>query len=150
MPEEYYIPPMQGLFEEASRMRMFKHGEKPPAEIALRKKDFDYLGNWITATDREGYGIFYRIGIRENVENDEGDIATLAFHFYVPFAKTGLKMTEEKEKEILGKLEKLIEISTIAGRFMFSGNMVGCLKSPPNWMIEELQEISGVNLKYVE
>ena len=142
MAKESYVPPIKGIAEEPARLREFKNGEFP-VEIALRKEDFDYLGNWKIFMGEDGYGIAYKLGIKNNVIDDENDPATLTFHFYNLLAKKGFSMTPEKEKEQLGKLEEVVKIFTVLGHHAFAENVISYTLPSPDWMFKELQESLG-------
>ena len=142
MAKESYVPPIKGLSNEPVRLREFKNGELP-VEIALRKEDFDYLGDWRIFMGKDGYGFAYKFGIKKNVIDDENDPATLNFYFYDLLAKKGLSITPEKQKEQFGKLENAVKISTIVGHQVLAENLISYTLPAPDWMLKELQEILG-------
>ena len=146
MAKESYVPPIEGVSDEPTRLREFKNGEFP-VEIALRKSDFDYLGNWKIFMSEEGYGLAYRLEIKNNVIDDEDDPATLTFNFYNLLARRGLSMTPEKEKEQFKKLEQVVQVYTILCHHGFAENMISYTVPAPDWMFKELQDSLGNHKK---
>ena len=139
MAKEYRIESIFGDSGEPTRVRIFGKGESP-VEIALRKEDFDYLGEWkiFGLKDALGYDFAYRLGVRENVCDDEGDLTDLAIHFYNPLVKRGLKLTREIEQKYIEMLTQTIQLSTLITYQISGKNTLSCLMMAPRWMTEDL------------
>lgn len=139
MAKEYRIESIFGDSGEPTRLRIFGKGESP-VEIALRKEDFDYLGEWkiFGLKDAPGYDFAYRLGLREKVRDDEGDLTDLAVYFYNPLVKRGFKLTREIERKYLEILSQTIHLSTLIMYQTSGKNTLSCLMRAPRWMTEDL------------
>lgn len=108
----------------------------------LQKSSLDYLGDFSTARDNEGYGIIYRLGIKYNVLDNEGDTAMLFLHYYTPFVEKGIEMNKDAEGKQEESIKKFNSLFALHMENMFGVENVISVSTPmPKWMIGELEKM---------
>jgi len=126
------------------KLTLFDSGQPLPFDIgSLERKDLSYLGDWMTMTNpADGFGLFYRFGVKDGIIDAEGDPATVFLHFAVPYVQRG----QEATPELLGNIEAAIGSMIRQTTRMFSGelgNAIGVRAEPPEYMIKELTDLIG-------
>ena len=142
MPREYKIPPPEGPApKEPSRVRVFQPNEMPVEIGSLEREALSYIGKWNIFMDKQGYGIAYRLAVKEGLKDDEGDPVTLVLHFASPIARRGLKMTPEIVQQHYEKLRQVMQIFTMQAHQSYGENILSISPEPPKWMMGELEEM---------
>jgi len=146
MVKEYKVEPPEGPRPQpASLMREFQSGEITVDFGGLEREDFDYLGNWMFLNNSNPeWEIAYRVGLKNDFTDTDGDPATLALHFYAPIVARGARMEDDAKKDLATKLENLLRMFTMQTQqagYGNDGNMVSAFVDLPDWMMGELREI---------
>jgi hypothetical protein len=125
-----------------AEIRTFK-GQELPFDIGSLESDaFNLLGEWQEFVRPDGYGLIYRLGIKDGLVDHEGDPMRLFCFFAAPIGTNGKKVTPEIAKEINGALQRLIHQSSL--HFSASHDNVVCMHvTMPAYMIEDLKQRFG-------
>lgn len=140
--KELRIPAPESPYPRSdTRIRIFEENGSAPFEFGKLKKDeFTYLGDWLQIMNPDGYGILYRLGVKNEVIDDEGDSTTILFHFYIPIAISGYKLADKDYVNIQDFLRTFVMKSTLKLQQKEQDNITGIALNPPEWMIEELNQ----------
>lgn len=142
MVEEYSIPPPEGpVPKKPSRFRRFQEHESPIEIGSLEKEALSYVGEWNLVMRTDGYGVAYRLAMKKDIYDDEGDPNTLCFFFGLPIAKKGLQITPEITQNLMQSLHHVMELFTIQAHEMYGNNVMSVSPETPSWMIRELEEL---------
>lgn len=129
MNEQYTFQTAQGIFD----LRTCE-GKNAIDVGSLEKEAFDYLGEW-NYDKEKNYA--YRLGIKKNFPDSEGDPATLFILFPAEMVLKGAEHDYERmEKSAQQALEALVLMQSQAEK-----NVMGTYLRPPEYMIKELEEI---------
>ncbi|MGV8151953.1 MAG: hypothetical protein ACP5OG_02640 [Candidatus Nanoarchaeia archaeon] len=124
---------------EKIEIKRYENGESP-VNIALKKEELDYLGNWNLALDKDGEGFVYRFAVKDNVIDNNGNNSTLNFYFYHLITKKGKEMPIEKQKERLSLLESVAKVASIVEAEMNCKNIISNITPAPKWMHKDLED----------
>jgi hypothetical protein len=138
---EFEIPAEEGpVYRPAIRIKKFRPGEFSFKSLGSLDRDaFNSLGAWNITDEKNGHGVAYRVGIKENFEDPEGNLGELLVVFGMPLMG---HMPEEDEERIKAKYEELKEYmrKRIIEEACIVGYVTGAVLPAPDYMIKELKE----------
>jgi hypothetical protein len=140
MVTKFQIPVNEGPVPiKPAEFRKFEQGELPIKIGNIERKDFSYLGDWYQMMRPDGYGIAYRIGIKEGIIDQEGDLGDLLIIFGTPVAKHGLEISNDLVSVLYKQLGSVMQTAVMRASNSHD-NLLATLMPPPDYMIKELQE----------
>lgn len=143
--EEFKMPLNEGpVPTEPIVVKRFAPGESGRDFTKIKREELSSLGEWRQAIDQSGYGVAYRIGIKDGVRDSDGDLASLVLFYAIPIAKRGMEMTEAIKEKQYAAARKVMELSVL----QMSMNpdcppIVAALISPPEDICKGLKELYG-------
>ncbi len=81
----------------------------------------------------------YRMGIKYNFKDSDGDDATLIVHFFNPVYERGIEVTKERTEEIFNNCRKAMDIFAQKAAQLY-GSVVTVSMQPPEYMFKELEQ----------
>jgi hypothetical protein len=141
MPKEFKVPLLEGQTSTGeTTVRLFSNGEFPVKIGSLEREAFTTLGDWNMAMNKKGYGMAYRMGIKEGLIDDEGDPTSAVMFFLSPLAERGLPMTPAIAKQQYEQFAYVAKIFTLQAQQLYGGNILSLTPQTPKWMFDELTE----------
>ena len=124
---------------EPAIFRRFQPDEFPIEIGSLEREAFSYLGDWYQAMRPDGYGVAYRVGVKEGITDQEGDLADLLILFGTPLAKRGLEVSDDIADVLCKQSGTAMEMMVMQASNSHA-NLLAILMQPPDYMFRELQE----------
>lgn len=120
-------------------------GDDIPSDVgSVERQELSYLGDWHMAQQNGAhFGLYYRVGVKENVLNSEGNPTTAYIAFIVPFTEKGTAMTPEIRAAIDNMAATTVAISTAMISKERGEDIMGLVASPPEYMVRELVDLLG-------
>lgn len=143
--EEFKMPLNEGpVPTEPIVVKRFAPGESGRDFSKIKREELSYLGEWNRVMEQEGYGVMYRLGIKDGERDSDGDLASLVLFYAVPFAKRGMEMTSTIEERLYAGVRNVMEQSVL--RMSMNPDcptIVAALVAPPEYMLKELKKLYG-------
>ncbi|MBT5023077.1 hypothetical protein HOK51_08195 [Candidatus Woesearchaeota archaeon] len=136
---------LETLLDENTVLREFLGGIPDDLDLgSLEREAFTYLGEWRSAMKQgKDYGFAYRMGIKENVVDSEGDPATLIMYFVNPLVERGTVLSVEDNKDLIKNIKTLVSMTSLIQQMRYGENSVVCTLPPPEYMLNELLKDLG-------
>jgi hypothetical protein len=105
---------------------------------SLEKEAFSILEDWKFNLDSEGHGLAYRFGIKEDMFDNDGNLATYLLYFFSHITGKGAERSKEREDNQYRLFEKTVKDLSGKMHQYYPGTIISVILTPPKWMRNEL------------
>jgi len=137
--ERYILPTNEGPVPNGpTEFRRLDPKQHIPELEDISRESFVHLGDWYSAMREDGCGVAYRIGVKEDVIDSDGDPATAMIMFFTPIAQRDKWIDDAKSSHLEGMARRVLEAAVIQASAIY-GNVMGVLRHPPEYMLGDLK-----------
>ena len=120
---------------------IYEGAEAPDTIGSIEPSELSFLGEWKRHQTRGPQGFYWRMGVKENIRDSQGDPSTAVIYYVSPFTKEGHVRTPQIEAMYDQELRAFLEIHTRILSMRYNSVTIAAV-NPTEDMLHELIKLT--------